>query len=251
VVRNDFMPLRDRLLAVMDRKHHWAYPALTRPGLTREQLLVHFRHEYLVYVRDFPVLLARALGITPPIADVRASLAENLYEEQTGGLSRTAAHPSLFLDMMSGLGFGAEAFADDEGWMHPAARRYRDLLRERSCASPWQAAIALLTVFVEGSVNERAELAGTYVRRVGEEAVREHPLVKLYGCPPQAMGLTRAHAKVEGGHREDAWTMVLAHSPEETEAARVVVATCEEALSAWHAYRDGVAERMGLRRQVD
>ena len=83
------MPLRDRLLAVMDRKHHWAYPALTRPGLTREQLLVHFRHEYLVYVRDFPVLLARALGITPPIADVRASLAENLYEEQTGGLSRT------------------------------------------------------------------------------------------------------------------------------------------------------------------
>ena len=153
--------------------------------------------------------------------------------------------------MMSGLGFGAEAFADDEGWMHPAARRYRDLLRERSCASPWQAAIALLTVFVEGSVNERAELAGTYVRRVGEEAVREHPLVKLYGCPPQAMGLTRAHAKVEGGHREDAWTMVLAHSPEETEAARVVVATCEEALSAWHAYRDGVAERMGLRRQVD
>jgi len=235
----------------MDRKHHWAYPALTRSGLTREQLLVHFRHEYLVYVRDFPVLLARALGVTPPIAGVRASLAENLYEEQTGGLSRTAAHPSLFLDMMGGLGFGAEAFDDDEGWMHPAARHYRDLLRERSCTSPWQAAVALLTVFVEGSVNERAELAGTYVRRVGEDAVREHPLVKLYGCPPEAMGLTRAHAKVEGGHREDAWTMVLAYAPEGTEAARAVVATCEEALSAWQAYRDGVAERMGLRRQVD
>ena len=43
----------------MDRKHHWAYPALTRAGLSREQLLSHFRHEYLVYVRDFPVLLAR------------------------------------------------------------------------------------------------------------------------------------------------------------------------------------------------
>src|ERR1700679_3778607 len=90
VVRNDFMSLRDRLLAVMDGKDHWAYPPLTRAGLTREQLLVHFRHEYLVYVRDFPVLLARALGVTPPIASVRASLAENLYEEQTGGLSRTA-----------------------------------------------------------------------------------------------------------------------------------------------------------------
>ena len=53
--------LRERLLAVMDRKSHWAYPALTRPGLSRDQLLLHFRHEYLVYVRDFPVLLgARA-----------------------------------------------------------------------------------------------------------------------------------------------------------------------------------------------
>jgi pyrroloquinoline-quinone synthase len=243
--------LREHLLAVMDRKHHWAYPALTRSGLTREQLLVHFKHEYLVYVRDFPVLIARALGVTPPLADVRASLAENLYEEQTGGLSRTDAHPTLFLEMMGGLGYGVEAFAEDEEWMHPAARRYRELLRERSCASPWQAAVALLTVFVEGSVNERAELAGTYVRRVGEEAVREHPLVKLYGCPPEAMKLTRAHAKVEGGHREDAWTMVLAHAPEGSDVARAVVATCEEALGAWQAYRDGVAERMGLRRKLD
>ncbi|HEX3344672.1 MAG TPA: iron-containing redox enzyme family protein [Polyangiaceae bacterium] len=235
----------------MDRKHHWAHPALTRAGLGRAQLLVHFRHEYLVYVRDFPVLIARALGVTPPIAGVRAALAENLYEEQTGGLSRTDAHPALFLEMMAGLGFGAEAFADDDAWLHPAARRYRDMLRERSCAAPWQAAVALLTVFVEGSVNERAELAGTYMRRVGEEAVREHPLVKLYGCPPAAMRLTRAHGAVEGGHREDAWTTVLANAPEGSDAARAVVATCEEALRAWQAYRDGVAERMGLRRELD
>ncbi len=239
--------LRERLLAVMDRKHHWAYPALTQPGLGREQLLAHFRHEYLVYVRDFPVLLARALGVTPPIADVRAALAANLYEEQTGGLSHTDAHPTLFLEMMGGLGFNAGELAEDEGWLHPAARRYREYLRERSCASPWQAAVALLTVFVEGSVNERAELAGTFVRRVGDAAVREHPLVKLYGCPPEAMRLTTAHAAVEGGHREDAWTMVLTHAPEGTEAALAVMATCEEALGLWQAYRDGVAERMGLR----
>lgn len=243
--------LRERLLATMDAKHHWAYPALTRPGLTREQLLAHFRHEYLVYVRDFPVLLARALGITPPIPEVRASLAANLYEEQTGGLSGSAAHPALFLRMMAGLGFGARAFEEaDPGGLHPAARDYRDFLRERSCAAPWQAAVGLLTIFVEGSVHERAELAGTYVRRVGEEAVRDHPLVKHYGCPPEAMGLTRAHAAVEGGHREDAWTMVLNHAPDGTEVARVVIATCEQALRLWHAYRDGVAERMGLRREA-
>src|SRR5579883_2153123 len=97
--RSGAMHLRERLLSIMDRKHHWAYPALTRPGLTRPQLLVHFRHEYLVYVRDFPVLLARALGVTPPFEDVRHALAVNLYEEQTGGLSGTDAHPALFVKM--------------------------------------------------------------------------------------------------------------------------------------------------------
>jgi pyrroloquinoline quinone (PQQ) biosynthesis protein C len=229
----------------MDRKHHWAYPALTRPGLTREQLLAHFRHEYLVYVRDFPVLLARLLGIVPPLADVRRSLAQNLYEEQTGGISGTAAHPELFLRMMEGLGFDARAFADDDAWLHPAALRYRDFLRERAGAVPWQAALALLTIFVEGSVNERAELAGAFVRRRGDEAVLEHALVKHYGCPPEAMELTRAHAQVEGEHREDAWRMVLAHV-ESGEEASVVVDMCEQALAMWHPYRDGVAERMGL-----
>jgi pyrroloquinoline-quinone synthase len=244
------MTLRERLLAVMDRKHHWAYPSLTRPGLSREQLLVHFRHEYLVYVRDFPIMLARALGITPPLDDARRSLAQNLYEEQTGGLSHTDAHPALFLRMMAGLGFDGRAFAEDDTWLHPAARRYREFLRENSALPPWIAAVALLTVFVEGSVHERAELAGTYVRRVGEEAVREHALVKFYGCPPGAMSLTRAHAAIEGSHRADAWRVVLAHAPDESEMARAAVETCTQALEMWRAYRDGVAERMGIEREA-
>ena len=244
------VPLRERLLAVMDRKHHWAYPSLTRAGLTREQLFAHFRHEYLVYVRDFPVLLSRALGIVPPVDEVRRALAENLYEEQTGGVSHTDAHPALFLRMMAGLGYPEGAFAEDDAWLHPSARRYRDFLRERSAAAPWQAAVALLTVFVEGSVNERAELAGTYARRRGEEAVREHALVKFYGCPPEAMVLTRAHAEIEGSHRGDAWRMVLGHTPEGSDAARVAAETCEQALDLWLAYRDGVAERMGLQRKA-
>jgi pyrroloquinoline-quinone synthase len=234
----------------MDRKHHWAYPALTQPGLSRDQLLAHFRHEYLVYVRDFPVLLARALGQGPPVDDVRRALAENLYEEQVGGLSGTDAHPKLFLRMMAGLGFAASSFAEDDAWLHPAALRYRDFLRARAGEPPWQAAVALLTIFVEGSVNERAELSGTFVRPRGDDAVREHPLVRVYGCPPEAMELTRAHAKVEGGHRADAWRMLLPHAPDESRAANAAAAVCEEGLELWMRYRDGVAERMGLRPQA-
>ena len=77
--------------------------------------------------------------------------------------------------------------------------------------------------------------------------MREHALVKHYGCPPEAMELTRAHGQVEGGHRRR-----VADGPRARAAGgdveHQVVATCEAALGAWHAYRDGVAERMHLRR---
>jgi pyrroloquinoline-quinone synthase len=240
-------PLGERLLRVMDRKHHWAYPALTRPGLSRPQLLEHFRHEYHVYVRDFPVLVAGALAQVPPLPEVRRALAENVYEEQTGGLSGTAPHPELFLRMMSGLGFRAADLESDRD-LHPAAVSYARYLRDGATRGPWQAAVALLTIFVEGSVNERAELAGTFVRARGEDAVARHPLVAHYGCPPSAMELTRAHAAVEGGHRADAWRIVLAHVGDEGPVARAVEEVCEGALGAWLAYRDGVAERMGIAR---
>jgi pyrroloquinoline-quinone synthase len=105
-----------------------------------------------------------------------------------------------------------------------------------------------LTIFVEGSVNERAELSGSFVRPRGDDAVRAHPLVRAYGCPPEAMELTRAHAKVEGGHRADAWKMLLPHAPDDSNAAMAAATVCEEALDLWLRYRDGVAERMGLRR---
>jgi pyrroloquinoline-quinone synthase len=243
--------LVQRLLAVMDQKHHWAYPHLTRPGLSRAQHLQHFKHEYLVYVRDFPELLDRALALvpaTPELEHVRTALAENVLEERTGQLSGTAPHAELFLRMMEGLGLSRAIFSDDDEFLHPAARSYRDWLREQSATGPWQKAVALLTIWVEGSVNERAELAGTYVRPRGEDAVRNHALVVHYGCPPAAMQLVRAHGDVEGGHREDAWEMILRHVPDEGDLFKCVVETCQSGLARWHRYRDGVAERMGLLR---
>src|SRR5262245_58412138 len=119
--------LRERLLAVMDRKDHWAWPSFTRPGLSREQLATHFRHEYHVYVRDFPVLLARVLGQGPP-ADVRHALAENIFEEQTGKLSFGVAHPELFLEMMDGLGIARDTITGSDVPLEPEAVAYRALL---------------------------------------------------------------------------------------------------------------------------
>ncbi|APR81765.1 Hypothetical protein A7982_07114 [Minicystis rosea] len=235
--------IRERLLAVMDRKDHWAWPCFTRGGLTREQLAVHFRHEYQVYVRDFPVLLARVLGHGPP-DDVRHALAENIFEEQTGKLSFGIAHPELFLEMMDGLGIARSAITDPGAALVPEAIAYRALLDRRSREAPWIVGAAVLTIFVEGSVHERAELDGTRVLPPIDEAILAHPMVRHHGCPPEKMRLPRAHRAVEAGHRRDAWMMVLGHADEAM--TDTIVHAVEEAHAAWLAYRDGVVRMMGI-----
>jgi len=69
---------QEEILRIMDRKHHWAWPAFANGKMTKAQLRVHFQQEYAVYVRDFPVFLARIHGQNPPPA-VRRMLAENIY----------------------------------------------------------------------------------------------------------------------------------------------------------------------------
>lgn len=239
--------LQERLLRVMDAKDHWAWPYLTKPGLTRPQLLAHFFHEYQVYVRDFPVLLARLLGQGPP-DEVRRALSENIFEEQTGKLSLGVSHPELFLEMMAGLGFEPTDLEDRSRPLEPEAVLYRAVLDRTSAESPWQVGAAVLTIFLEGSKHERLDLAGKREHLPVEEAIAKHPLVAHYGCPPENMRLVRAHRLVEGGHRDDAWDMVLAHVAGDRAMEDLVVAAVEEAHRAWLGYRDGVARAMGLRK---
>ncbi len=241
------LALRERLLRVMDRKDHWAWPNFGRPGLTKEQLLIHFRHEYQTYVRDFPVLLARTLGLGPP-PDVRAALAENIFEEQTGKLSLGVPHPELFLEMMDGLGYSRATLESNDPPLEPEAIAYRRFLDEVSAATPWQVGAAVLTIFVEGSKNERAEMDGKKEELPLDEAIAQHPLVRVHGCPKEKMRLVRVHRLVEGGHRDDAWTMVLGHVGENGALADRVVDAAERGLAGWLSYRDGVARKIGLKK---
>lgn len=236
--------LQERLLAVMDGKHHGAFVHLTRPGLSREQLLVHFRHEYHTYVRDFPVLLARVLGQGPP-DDVRIALAENIYEEQTGKLSFGSPHPELFLVMMEGLGYSRDQILGKVPALEQEAVLYRSYLDRVSIEPPWVVGAAVLTIFVEGSIHERAEMNGTREALSEDELLSRHPLVKHYGCPRENMQLVRAHRAVEGDHRKDAWASVLDHVHDQATADRVVRAV-SEARTSWMRYRDGVARAMGV-----
>lgn len=235
----------ERLLGVMDRKHHWAWPHFCGPSATKSQLKLHFLQEYAVYVRDFPVFLARLHGKNPP-QDVRTLLAENIYEEDTGRLSVGRAHPTLFLEMMAGLGFDRVEFEDVP--LLPASRAYRGWLDQAASDPDWLIGVAVFTVFVEGSLNDRREIlrpSEPKTPREIEELVNRHPLVQHQDLSPKALDLVRAHQMVEAGHRRAAYEMALSHARQATRQAQVIDAL-EQSLDHWLTYRDGIAEACGL-----
>ncbi|HRI09605.1 MAG TPA: iron-containing redox enzyme family protein [Nannocystaceae bacterium] len=233
--------LREALLSVMERKTHWAWPDFTSGRVPKDRLHVHFEQEYATYVRDFPIFLGRAY-VECPVASVRAALAENIYEEETGKLSLGRPHAELFLRYPEGLGMDLGRFANVT-LFHESAR-FRAGIDEATQEQGWEVALAVSTIFLEGNSFERAVLDASAPSRP-EPPLAEHPLVVHYGLPVSALELTRAHRMVEQGHREAAWRMVLA-LPAECHAG--VIAAMEEMLDRWLDYRDAVARACGLER---
>ena len=138
----------EAMLAIMERKQHWAWPLFTQGKVASDKLHIHFEQEYATYVRDFPVMVGWAYVQCPHPA-VRRMLAENLYEEETGGLVAGRPHPQLFLEYPKGLGMDLQRFEQVE--LLPAARRYRERLDGFLKNDGWEVACAVATVFVEGT----------------------------------------------------------------------------------------------------
>jgi pyrroloquinoline-quinone synthase len=233
---------RERLLSVMEQKTHWAWPLFTSGRVTRGRLHVHFEQEFETYVRDFPIMVGRAY-VACPVPAVRRELAENLYEEETGGLVAGRPHPELFLEYPRGLGMDMRRFDHIE--LLPGAAAYRAVLDRHTLSGDWAIAAAVSTLFIEGTEYERGEIDDAAPKRPVAPLER-HPLVVHYGLPLESLALTKAHRSVEGNHRQSAWRIVLDHVP--ANSRERVVAAMEETRVAWQTYRDDVAHACGLER---
>jgi pyrroloquinoline quinone (PQQ) biosynthesis protein C len=237
VNRDEFL---EELLAVMEGKEHWAWASFTDGTVAKSLLHHHFEQEYETYVRDFPVLIGWAY-VQCPDASARQELAENLYEEETGGIAAGKPHPELFLEYPRGLDMDLARFENIE--LLPGARAYRDLVDDCTQKRGWSVAAAVTTLFIEGTKYERGEVDDAASKRP-EQALEDHPLVRHYGLPLEGLALTRAHRKVEGSHRQAAWQVILDSVPESSR--KPVVVAMKEVLVAWKAYRDEVAVACGL-----
>lgn len=234
-----------RLFTVMDRKVHWAWPAFTAGMVPKQRLHIHFEQEYATYVRDFPVMVGWAY-VQCPVAEVRRALAENLYEEETGGLVAGRPHPELFLEYPKGLGMDSRRFENVK--LLPAAKAYRAFLADATQSRGWEVAASVVTIFIEGTKDDRTLIDPT-APKPKPPALHDHPLVKHYGLPVDHLALTKAHREVEGDHRGAAWKAVLDFVP--GAKRKSVLEAMEEALACWLRYRDEVAAACGIRRGPD
>ena len=236
---------KEALLRIMERKVHWAWSLFTTGQVSKELLHHHLEQEYAVYVRDFAWLVGRAYAQCP-IVEARIDLAENIFEEETGGLSMGIPHADLFLRFPEGLGMDLDRFENVR--LLPQARAYRDLLDDCTYERGWEVATAVTTLFLEGTCHERGELDPNFEKRPAPP-LTEHPLHKHYGLPLECLALTRVHRQVEGGHRGSAWRIILDHVG--PLRRRAVVHAMDEVLEAWLVYRDAVSETCGLARPME
>jgi pyrroloquinoline-quinone synthase len=238
----DVGTFREALLSVMEKKQHWAWAAFTEGEVAADRLHVHLEQEWATYVRDFPVLVGRAY-VQCPVPVVRRDLAANLYEEETGGIAAGRPHPELFLEVPRALHMDLARFEHVE--LLPAAAAYRAWLDEATTRRGWAVAATVVTIFIEGTAFERGELDPSSPRRP-EPPLADHPLVRHYGLPLEALALVRAHRSIEGTHRAAAWRTVLDHVPAPDRPP--VVGAMDTTLARWSRYRDDVAAACGLQR---
>jgi pyrroloquinoline-quinone synthase len=231
--------LRESLLRVLDRKHHWYWDHLHGPAATRDQLLVHFQQEWEVHVRDHPAFLRRVHDRCP-YPDVRSDLIKSLEEKERGTKSGGTSDRELYLLMMEGLGFSRKDFTGVS--LLPAAAAYRRWIDEATQAW-WLVGGAVARVFVEGSVKDRSHLMNGHPSpSCGDEDSPQHPLVVHHGLDPRALELWRAQRQAVARGRHGAYRMTVGRALTAS-ARRVILAAVEQSLELWEAYREELALR--------
>src|SRR5436853_70345 len=95
------------------------------------------------------------------------------------------------------------------------SRAYREWLDKITSEGDWLTALAVVTIFVEGSVHDRQEVLHPSPPKDAEqieEIVRKHPLVQNHGVDPKYLDLVRVHLMVEPSHRQTAWKTVQTYA---------------------------------------
>ena len=237
---------RDRIFDILRRKQHWATSFFESNTITKKQLNIYFHQEYVVYIRDFSILLAQILGKNPPW-EARRRLATIIYEEETGGFSLGRPHQELFLEMMKGLGFNRAGFRDVE--LLAPSKAYREWLNQICQEDDWTLGAAALIIFIKGTPSDPEEVlypkAAQNPAEI-EDLVKKYPLSQHQGLASESLDYIRAQHMFAPGGRKVIYDMITNHASE-TNQQYQILSHLEEALTLWGRYQDGIARACGIR----
>ncbi len=255
---------RNELLGIMAGKNHYAGPMFAG-AVPKENTGYHFEAEARAFVDPFTRYLGGALAQCP-IPEIRAALAENIFEEEVGDGARKiiveqkltdtvpedTSHFALFLLIPQGMGHDTAEYGKRE--LGPKTEAYRNFLFDATNNHGWEVAVAVSTLFLEGNQHEWEVFADDFPERVPHtqaETMDQHPIHTGYGVPVENLLLPAVHHVFDsagGAHRLAAWNMILGIDERKRPE---VIAFMREALRVWHEWRDEVAEMCGIEKGED
>lgn len=197
-------------------------------GRLSRAALGEFAGQFYLQVAEFPRAVSALHSRCPDLGE-RVKLAESVYEEETGRLSGSKAHPELFLDFAAGVGV-------------PRARMLATQpLPSTSALIQWFEYSTKILPFHEGvaAINLAAE--GQVVGAFGPFA---RALEKHYGLDATAVAFWDVHERADAEHSDVGDHIVLrwATTPERQDAIRRAVRT---SLGMWWQFFDGMDRRFG------
>ena len=249
------MDFLEQILHIMERKTHPSLQYINWHA-SNEQFRMHSEQEFGTYVSPFPYYIEALLthDLAPTI---RQELEENLAEEKFGKISGFGPHRDLYLHTQHKMGFPLDGFlkAERGETLFYQSRLYKQWLEKAVQESPI-VGISVITLFVEGSSNDRKELSwecsaedrqALYDQVINNTHpdLLNHPLVKKRRLKPEDLLLKKAHLIAEPDHRKSAYNMAPLYADSLASQAKVIGAL-KKTLDLWLSYTDNKAREIGV-----
>jgi pyrroloquinoline-quinone synthase len=187
-----------------------------------------FAKQFFLQVREFPRAVS-ALHSRCPDASERVKLAESLYEEETGRLSNTKAHPELFLDFTTALGLEREEVLTAAPLASTAALIH--WFEYATKILPFLEGVAAINLAAEGQV-------------VGAFGAFARGLETHYGLSERDVAFWDVHELADADHADVGDSIVIRHATTD-EVQRRVQATVRTSLGMWWQFFEGMDREFG------